>query len=349
MHYPDYTIISERDVRRSEKEFEVEIPAETLERSHALHLKKLSAEAQVPGFRKGKVPEAIVLSKVGEMRVLEQAADELVHEALVSVLKEKQLTFVGQPSISITMLARNNPLRFKMQVAILPTISLPDYKSLAARENSKQRPEISVSDKELDESLMHIRKILAHQDGAARPEKEASNSEPAPLTDALVKKLGNFASVADFTEKLKNDLQTDKQAREREKHVLGIIEKIVAATDLELPEPLIEHELDRIEAEFNQDIERMGQKPDEYLKTIRKTREELRKEWHSNAEKRAKFELILPRIARAENLNVPAEDIERESKHLLEHYKDADKEAAKLYVERVLLRQKVLEFLEKQK
>ncbi len=112
---------------------------------------------------------------------------------------------------------------------------------------------------------------------------------------------------------------------------------------------LVEYELDAIENEFAHDVERMGQKMDAYLLKIKKTREDLRKEWRQNAEKRALFELVLPRIAKAESVSVPSEEVEHETKHLLEHYKDADKETARLYVERSLVRQKVLELLESQK
>ncbi|OHA26721.1 MAG: hypothetical protein A3C06_00190 [Candidatus Taylorbacteria bacterium RIFCSPHIGHO2_02_FULL_46_13] len=335
-----YTIVSEKDLAKSTKEFEVEIPAEVVDGECANTLRKLAAETELPGFRKGKAPEALVLNKIGEMAVLEKAADELINQVAFSVLAEKKLSFIGQPAISVTVLAPKNPLRFKMTVALVPEISLPDYKNIAATENKKVAPPIEVTEEEMKESLIQIKKILAQQSGK---EKEAPE-----LTDESVKLLGNFGTLAEFMDKLKKDLHADKKTRAREKKLLEIIEKILTEVKVEIPDALVEHEIDRIEAEFMHDVERMGTKPEDYLKSISKTKEQLREGWRAQALKRATFELLLPRIASAESLTVPTEDVEREAKHLLEHYQGTDKEAAKLYVGRSLLRQKVLDFLEKQ-
>ena len=340
-----YTVISEKEAGKSTKEFEIEIPTEEFEKFRKLALHKAVQNAEISGFRKGKAPEAIVLKTVGEMAILQEAADEAIHEAIIGVLSEKQIRFIGQPHATLTKLAPHNPLQFKITVALVPELTLPEYKKIAAKENEKPLPESAVTDEELKTSLDHIKKILAGQTGES-PKETVVVPE---LTDETVKKLGNFKAVAEFTEKLRADLLSDKQTRNREKRVLEIIENIVSNTKGDIPEALVEHELDRIESEFMHDIERIGMKPEEYLKKINKTKEVLRKEWFGNAEKRAKFELVLPRIAAAEKITVPAEDIERETTHLLEHYKDADKETAKLYIERTLLRQHVLKFLENQK
>ena len=336
----EHKIISEKETGKSVKEFEIEVGAETFEQFRLKALQKYTADAELPGFRKGKAPETLVLKQVGEMRVLEDAANTVINELVLALLTEKHLRFIGEPKVSLTTLAPQNPLRFKITVTLAPEITLPDYKKIAAEKNRAPAPPPQVTEKELEESLAHIKKILSSQNPAG--EKEA---KPFELTDEHVKKLGKFKNIAEFTEKLKQDLEIDKAARARERNVLEIVEQLVAATKIELPEILVEHELDRIESEFSHDVERMGQKFDEYLAKIKKTRDDLRKEWKDNAEKRAVFELLIPHIARAENLSVPKEDIERETTHLLEHHKDASREVAALYVERSLLRQKVLDFL----
>ncbi len=338
----EHKILSEKDAGKSVKEFEVEVPAETLDRFRNDTLKKLAAEAELPGFRKGKAPEALVLKETGEMRVLEEAANNIINKLVFSLITEKKLRFIGEPRVTLTAIAEGNPLRFKVAITVAPEITLPDYKKIASDENHKKIPAPEVTEKELQEALEHIKRILAQ--GQANTDKSAPKT--VELTDETVQKLGSFKSVAEFTDRLKKDMLKDKESRQKEKRVLEIIEAVVNKTSLEMPEMLVEYELDRIESEFSHDVERMGQKYDEYLKKIKKTGEELRKEWRDNAEKRAKFELIMPRIAKEENLTVPPEEIEKETNHLLEHHKDAEKETAKLYVERALLRQKVLSFLE---
>ena len=336
----EHKILSEKEAGKSVKEFEIEVGVETFEQFRLKALQKYTADAELPGFRKGKAPETLVLKRVGEMRVLEDAANTVINELVLALLTEKQLRFIGEPKVSLTTLAPQNPLRFKVAITLAPEVLLPDYKKIAAEKNRAPAPPPQVTEKELEEALAHIKKILSSQNPAG--EKEAKLFE---LTDEHVKKLGKFKNIAEFTEKLKQDLEMDKAARARERNVLEIVEQLVAATKIELPEILVEHELDRIKSEFSYDVERMGQKFDEYLAKIKKTRDDLRKEWKDNAEKRAVFELLIPHIARAENLSVPKEDIERETTHLLEHHKDASREVAALYVERSLLRQKVLDFL----
>jgi len=337
----EYKIISEKDAGKSTKEIEVEVSAEALSQYRSATLKKIVAETELPGFRKGKAPEAKVLADVGESSVLEQAANDIVNEVVFSVLAERQLRFIGQPSISVTKLASGNPFQFKMTVSLVPEVILPDYKKIAATINGKKEPEPEVAEREMEEALAHIKKIFTAQG----KKEDTKDTPPFELTDETVKQFGGFETVAAFKEKLKVDLLADKKVRAKEKRLLEIIEGIVADAKADVPEALVEHELDRIESEFMNEVGRMGMKPEDYLEKIKKTREELRKEWHDNALKRAKFELIIPRIAKAENLSVAPEDVDRESKHLREHHKDIDEGAARLYTERFLIHQKVLEFL----
>ena len=104
-----------------------------------------------------------------------------------------------------------------------------------------------------------------------------------------------------------------------------------------------------MESELQAQIERMGGSFDGYLAEIKKDRETVRKEWRPDAERRARLQLMLLQIARAENITAPKEAVETEVKHILEQYKDASEENARGYIETVLTNKKVIEFLESQK
>ena len=88
--------------------------------------------------------------------------------------------------------------------------------------------------------------------------------------------------------------------------------------------------------------------PTEYLKEIKKTEKDLRDEWKVDAEKRAKMNLILPKIALEEKIEADPEKVEHEAQHLAEHHK-VDATRAKQYVEYVLRNEAVLKFLEEVK
>ena len=166
------------------------------------------------------------------------------------------------------------------------------------------------------------------------------------LNDELVKKLGDFKDVSDFKVKIKDILTKEKENKAREKKRLGIADKIISESKMSLPNVIIANELDKMEAQFSSDIEKMGMKVEDYLKHLKKSFEDLRKEWKPDAEKRAKLQIVLNRIAISEKIEADKDEVEKESKHLLEHYKDANPEKAKEYVEMVMTNQKVFEFLE---
>ena len=96
------------------------------------------------------------------------------------------------------------------------------------------------------------------------------------------------------------------------------------------------------------DITQMGLKFEDYFKHLNKTKEVLRKEFRTDAEKKAKLALILSEIAKVEKIVAEEDKIVKEVEHLLEHYKDADPERARAHAENVLTNEKIFQFLESQ-
>jgi len=84
------------------------------------------------------------------------------------------------------------------------------------------------------------------------------------------------------------------------------------------------------------------------LKHLKKNEEELKIEWRPDAEKRAKLQLVLNKIADVEKIVPEKEKIERDVENLKNMYKDASEERIRTYVETVLTNEKVFEFLESQ-
>jgi trigger factor len=96
------------------------------------------------------------------------------------------------------------------------------------------------------------------------------------------------------------------------------------------------------------DITQMGLKFDDYLKHLNKTKEDLKKDFRGDAEKKAKFSLILNEIAKNEKITADPEQVAKEVAAILEHYKDADPERAQAHAENVLTNEKIFQFLENQ-
>jgi trigger factor len=350
--------ISVKKLPKSEIEIEGELDSVIFETYFSQALKRIGANLELAGFRKGKIPESVLLSNIPEIRVLEEMAELALSEHYPKIIESEKLDVINRPEISITKLARKNPLGFKIKTAVLPEIKLPDYKNIAKKiieGITEAEKNITVSDEDLENTILDIRKSRAPKKHVTEPlnaSAEASG-DPAELdlaefNDAFVQALGPFSNVADFKIKLKENIKLEKENQRKEKTRLKMIEKIVEESQIELPEILVEMELDKILYRMESDITQMGLKFEDYLKHLNKKVEDLRKEFRIDAEKKAKLALILNEIAKVEKIVAEEEQIAKEVSAILEHYKDADPDRARMHVENVLTNEKIFQFLEKQ-
>ena len=347
-----YKIKGTKKLPDCEVEITAEITVEALEDYKVKALKRMKDVAELPGFRKGHVPEAKLKEKFGEMGILEDAGELAINDSTIEILLEEKINFLGRPNVAISKIAIGSPIEFKITAVVMPEVKLPDYKKIAKKENAVEEKVEEVTEKQIDETIEQIRKMFAQQNHTHAPGEVHKDDEELPLpeiTDEFVKKLGDFKDVVDFRAKLKVNIAKEKEVHAQEKKRGKMLEKLVEETKIEMPKMVIESELDKMEGQFKSDIAQMGLQPEEYLKHIKKTWEELRKEWHPDAEKRAKTQLILQKISLEEKIEPKKEDVEKEIKTLMDHYKGADPERVKAYVEMILVNDAVIKFLESQK
>ncbi|HLP44026.1 MAG TPA: trigger factor family protein, partial [Candidatus Nanoarchaeia archaeon] len=171
-----------------------EIEAKHFDQARQAVIKKAKETAELPGFRAGKAPEAMVIEHLGEIRILERAAEDVINNAYGDILDEHNVRAIGMPSISITKIAAGNPLGFVIETAVMPEITLENYKKLAieAKKSIPDAPQ-SVDEKEIDKIIEDLRKHMATP--AAEGEAEPKLPE---VNDEFAKKFGDFASVADL-------------------------------------------------------------------------------------------------------------------------------------------------------
>ncbi|MBU0612235.1 hypothetical protein KKB58_02325 [Patescibacteria group bacterium] len=178
--------------------------------------------------------------------------------------------------------------------------------------------------------------------------EEVEEDELPPFDDKYVQALGPFKDVEDFKIKLKENMKLEKENQLKEKNRLKIIEKIIDDSEMDLPEILVEVELDKILYRMESDIAHMGLKFEDYLKHLNKTVEDLRKEFRKDAEKKAKLGLVLNEISKLEKIVADEEQVAKEVAMILDRYKEADPERARLHAENVLTNEKIFQFLESQ-
>jgi len=132
-----YSNIKITPLKNSEVEIEGEISADILQSSHKAATKRLSETLEIPGFRKGKVPESVIKQRIGEYPILEDAAEIALNSEYPNILIDHKINAIGRPEITVTKLALGNPLGFKIKTAIEPQFSIPDYKTIAKKITEK--------------------------------------------------------------------------------------------------------------------------------------------------------------------------------------------------------------------
>jgi FKBP-type peptidyl-prolyl cis-trans isomerase (trigger factor) len=344
-----------KKLEKSRVEITTSVPADTFNGYKAVALKSLGQTLAIDGFRPGNAPEAIVEKTAGDARILDEMAQIAISEAYPKILTDEKIMAIGRPEIQLTKLAFGNDLEFTITTAVAPTVTLGDYKKIAQKING-EKIDVVVEASEIDAALLELRQMRAHQklhdDGVDHHDHDhtkINESDLPELTDEFVKTLGKFESIEDFKTKLTENLLKEKQAREQEKKRIAIIDGIIDDTIVDMPDLLVDFEIDKMMQQFTHDISMMGITMEDYLKRIEKTVDDLKLEWRANAEKRAKMQLILDEIADKEKI-VPTDDvIQAEIAKIIEMYKDQhdiSEDRVRAYVVQILTNAKVFEFLE---
>jgi trigger factor len=149
-----------KDLEKSQRELIVELSNEEFAPYIQKGAEALSAKIKVEGFRPGKVPLDILKAKIGEMGILEEAANIAIRKTIDEAIEKNTLDrqAIGQPQVTITKLAPDNPLEYKVVLSLLPTIALGKYKDL-----NLKIEEAKLDDKELDKALEELREMRAQE------------------------------------------------------------------------------------------------------------------------------------------------------------------------------------------
>lgn len=299
------------------------------------------AEAELPGFRKGKAPEKMVVEKMGEATLLEEAASEALSKVYPTILKEHHIDAIGRPHIRITKLARGNPLEFEADIAVVPEIMLPNYKDTAKKKNAEPKEEITIPDEELNKTIDWLQKSRA-----------AKNGQTTELTDEFAQSLGAYKTVADLKTAIRENMKFEKEQKAHDKQHMELLDAVCEKSVLEIPDILVVSEKEKMLAELKANTEHMGMTWDTYLSHIKKTEEHMKNEWQIDAEKRVKSALVLREIAKRETIEPSDDELNAWVYNYLASRDESEKQnidpvRVKEYAYGVLRNIKVFEFLEK--
>ena len=112
----------------------------------------ISERIVIPGFRKGKVPRAMIDQRVGRGAVLDEAINSALPEFYTQAARENDVLVVGRPSVDIKELKDNELVKFEVEVDVRPEIKLPDFSKIEISVD-----DVAVADKEVEEQIEALR------------------------------------------------------------------------------------------------------------------------------------------------------------------------------------------------
>lgn len=306
---------------------------------------RLSQHVEVDGFRKGTVPETIARKQLGDDLILSDMAELALQELYPSILEDKKIDAIGRPSVSITKLARDNALGFTLTTAILPEIKLPNYKKIA--KDAPAIAEVSTSEEEIDKVIEDLRQMRAYGHVHDSTEHDHGHTEPLPeVDDAFAQSFGSFKTVADLRAKIKENVLREKDQDEKDKRRIAIMDAVIKEAEFPVPAIILQSEQEKMIAQIESDVARSGMEFQAYLDHTKKTREDLANEFKPEAERRARFQMVINAIAKDLDIKTTDEEVDKEAEKLMAQFPGADLARTKAYADMMLINEKILSMLE---
>ena len=131
---------------------DVEVPYAELSDHIAAAYKKVATQVNIPGFRKGKVPAAMIDQRVGRGTVLDEAINAALPEFYGKAARDHEVLVVGRPTVDIKEFKDNEKLVFTVEVNVRPEVSLPDFSKITVTVD-----DVVVTDTDINEQLDELR------------------------------------------------------------------------------------------------------------------------------------------------------------------------------------------------
>ncbi len=126
----------------------IEVSAEELEKALNAAYQKEKGKISIPGFRKGKVPRAMIEKMYGPAVFYEDAANTLMQANYPAAVEESGVDIVSRPTVDVVQIEQGKPFIFTAEVAVRPEVTLGKYMGVTVT-----KIDTSVSDEEVAESL----------------------------------------------------------------------------------------------------------------------------------------------------------------------------------------------------
>ena len=150
----------------------IEVSAEELEKALNTAYNKQKRQISVPGFRKGKVPRAMIEKMYGAEIFYEDAANELMQQTYPSAIDESGVDIVSRPTVDVVQIEKGKPFIYTAEVATRPEVTLGKYMGVTVT-----KIDTSVTEDEVEAELENQRNTNARTVTVTdRPVKEGDTA-----------------------------------------------------------------------------------------------------------------------------------------------------------------------------
>jgi trigger factor len=159
--------------------------------------------------------------------------------------------------------------------------------------------------------------------------KDVKEKELPQLDDEFAKDISEFETLEEYKKDLREKLEKDAKNREKVEFENKVVEAVVESSEVDIPEVMIEHQIEHEINEFNYRLKLQGLDLDQYLQLTNSTLDNLKEQIKPIAEKKVKTDLVFEAIGKKENVEITDEDVDMELEKIAKEYNQENVEEFK--------------------
>lgn len=383
------------NLEKSMAKLTVEVEAAEFDRAMVYAYNKTKGRFNIPGFRKGKAPMAMIEKMYGEAAFYDEALNEILDKTYPDAAKESGLDIVSRPEIGVEQIGKGKALIYTATVAVKPEVTLGEYKGVEA-----QKADTAVSAEEIEKRLereleknarvvdveREIRdgdittidfvgsidgvefsggrgedypltigsgtfipgfeeQLIGHTIGedidvnVSFPEnygakdlagkaalfkvnvKQIKEKQVPAADDEFASEVSEFETLDEYKKDLEKQLQEEKEKQAASINENNVIDKVVENATLDIPEPMLDMQLEQMLYDYSMRLQQQGIPMDQYLQITGLTEENLKEQMRPQAERSIRSSLVLEAIQKQENIVADDAKVDEEFHRVAEQYK----------------------------
>lgn len=141
------------------------------------------------------------------------------------------------------------------------------------------------------------------------------------IDDEFAKDVSEFDTLKEYKEKIKKDLEKTREVTAKHERENKVMEALIKSTKIEVPQPMIDTQVDNHIREYAQQLKSQGMELEMYLQYMGQTIDTLKEAYKNDSEKQVKGRIILETIAKVEKIEITDKDVKEELKRISDAYK----------------------------